>query len=145
MMMIVVDDDDCVVCFLSDIRLCVFCLVNLICDFPSVCHWSLICSSSVRSLLFLCSKFALPLFAHLWLSLCPLNPFNNSLTSQLPYSIFSTFGIWGKQDGTSNCAWGWRGQICSSPALGSPQPPPGCHYFSLSSLSLPLLTNNNIS
>ena len=138
------------------------CLISdLICPFPvlliglslrSSIYQFEICSSSDRRLLFLCLKSALPQFeicppqfVFLWLSLFSLQNSHSLNFLLLPTNFFLLFGIWGKQDGTSNCAWGWRGQKCSSPALGSPQPPPGCHYFSLSSLSLPLLTNNNIS
>ena len=115
-----------------------------------------ICSSSVRRLLFLCLKSALPQFeicppqfvicspqfVFLWLL---LNSLQNSHTIFCsPTNFFLLFGIWGKQDGTSNCAWGWRGQRRSSPALGSPQPPPRCHSFSSFSLTS-FLTNSNIS
>ena len=88
-----------------------------------------VCSSSVQDLLCLCSFIC-------------VSPLNNSLTF-FALSQFFLFGIWGKQDGTSNCAWGGRGQCCSSLVSGSPQPPPGYLLFSLS--PHPLLTINNIS
>ena len=111
------------VSFVSLIRSLIFLCLSL--------HWSMICSSFVRSLFLLCSISALPLFVIFWLSLSPLN---SSLTLHflLSTSIFSALGIWGKQDGTSNCAWGGRGRHCSSLVSGSPQPPPRCHTSPLS-------------
>merc|ERR1712002_912512 len=97
-----------------------------------------ICSSSVRNLLSSVRNLLI-----LFVSL-PSLQLSHSPFFALPLNFLSALGIWGKQDGTSNCAWGWRGQNCSSPALGSPQPPPGCHpsHF-LSTCSL--LTKYNIS
>ena len=146
MMMIVDDDDDDDCCWwwwwlllMMMIVLYAFCLISDCVSFvwliqsvtfpPSaIGPWSalplfVVCFSSVRNLLFLCSKFALPLFGYLWVSLSPLN---NSLTLHFLLSP-STLGIWGKQDGTSNCAWGGRGRHCSFLVSRSPQPPPRCH------------------
>ena len=100
----------------------------------------LVLSSSVWNLLFL----------YLLIRVCPyfLSVLSTTLLPliffSLLYSIFS-LGIWGKQDGTSDCAWGWRGQYCSSPASGSPPPLPRCLSFLSFSLSLSLLTKNNNS